>query len=295
MIKNFLYSLFLHFALLLIVYANFNLKTVEENKTSEIAISLISLTGSENPNSIKADESSSEAEKKVNKKPSETLREAKSHKKSLLNKVKQQSKKPSKSKPPATIEKSNKLEKTEEFKQQEASQKQEESEKKQEQIAEATKDEDKKIANEDSLNQEFGSRKKFDQEQEASSHKDEGQTESVNLANSIENIDLSAREKFNIQSQLGRCYKRAVDESNFKTNFNVVIKVNINEEGYIDSDLEEALDVERYNDPKESSYKIAIDNVRRALDLCSPLRNLPLDKYEVWKEVVLDFNQNEDD
>jgi hypothetical protein len=70
----------------------------------------------------------------------------------------------------------------------------------------------------------------------------------------------------------------------------ILIKVRVSEDGYIDSDLDEAIDIDRYNDPAETLYKIGVDNVRRALDLCSPLRNLPLDKYDIWKEVVLEFD-----
>ena len=55
MIKNLLYSLFLHFLLLTVIYANFNLKNIEENKTSEIAVSLISLNGSEDSSKTKLD------------------------------------------------------------------------------------------------------------------------------------------------------------------------------------------------------------------------------------------------
>ena len=41
-------------------------------------------------------------------------------------------------------------------------------------------------------------------------------------------------------------------------------------------------DFEKYNDPKEIDFHIAVDNARRALSLCSPIRNLPEDKYEIW-------------
>ena len=32
-----------------------------------------------------------------------------------------------------------------------------------------------------------------------------------------------------------------------------------------------------------------IDNIKKALELCSPLRNLPLEKYELWKNLILNF------
>jgi aminopeptidase-like protein len=40
----------------------------------------------------------------------------------------------------------------------------------------------------------------------------------------------------------------------------------------------------------KGNYKIVIDNIKRALDLCSPLRNLPIEKYDSWKEIILQFD-----
>lgn len=111
------------------------------------------------------------------------------------------------------------------------------------------------------------------------------------LANSLENLDLSARERFNIQSQLRRCFHKALDESKMKSGLKITVKARINEAGYIDTNLDETVDIKMYNDPSQPEYKIAIDNVRRAVDLCSPLRNLPLDKYYIWKEVLLQFDE----
>ncbi len=50
------------------------------------------------------------------------------------------------------------------------------------------------------------------------------------------------------------------------------------------------VDLEKYNNPIHKDYKIVIDNIKRALDLCSPLRNLPIEKYDSWKEIILQFD-----
>jgi hypothetical protein len=44
----------------------------------------------------------------------------------------------------------------------------------------------------------------------------------------------------------------------------------------------------------KEDYKIIIDNIKRALDLCSPLRNLPIEKYDSWKEIILQFDVGKD-
>jgi hypothetical protein len=113
-----------------------------------------------------------------------------------------------------------------------------------------------------------------------------------NITDDNQGANLSTRETINIQSQLKLCYKRAIEESGFESKNKVVIKLQISREGYIENDLDEMIDLEKYNDPNFKDYKIVIDNIRRALDLCSPLRNLPIDKYDSWKEIILQFDIN---
>ena len=60
MIRNTLYSLFLHFLLLLLIYANFNLKTIDESQITDISISLLE---------IDTENSSSEAKEIAKKEP----------------------------------------------------------------------------------------------------------------------------------------------------------------------------------------------------------------------------------
>jgi len=169
--------------------------------------------------------------------------------------------------------------------------KQEDSEKpKQDEISNDKKD-DKKVI-ETKKDQDLGSQKKSEEVQEVSNKKNEQSNAESSKVNNIENIDLSAREKFNIQSQLKRCYSRSVAEINYKGKDSVMIQVSINEEGVIDYDIEDSIDMEKYDENRE--YKAAVDNAKRAIDLCSPLRNLPTDKYDVWKEVVLNFGETKE-
>lgn len=111
-----------------------------------------------------------------------------------------------------------------------------------------------------------------------------------NITNEDLGSSLSARETINIQSQIKMCYKRALEESGFESQTKIVIKIQISIDGYIENDLDESIDFEKYNNPAFKDYKIIIDNVKRALELCSPLRNLPKEKYDSWKEVSLQFD-----
>jgi len=126
--------------------------------------------------------------------------------------------------------------------------------------------------------------------------KDENSLNILNLKilNNISDEDLgsslSFRETINIQSQIKMCYKRAIEESGFESKNKIIVKIQISIDGYIENDLDETVDFEKYNNPAFKDYKIIIDNVKRALELCSPLRNLPKEKYDSWREVSLQFD-----
>jgi outer membrane biosynthesis protein TonB len=115
-----------------------------------------------------------------------------------------------------------------------------------------------------------------------------------NITDDVKGSTLSIRETINIQSQLKLCYRRALEESGFESKTKIVIRIEISQDGYIQNDLDEMVDIEKYNDPVYKDYKIVIDNIKRALDLCSPLRNLPIEKYDSWKEIILQFDVGKD-
>lgn len=291
MIKNILYSLFLHFLLLLLVYANFNLKTISNNKSNEISVSLISISGNEDANKSKtAQDAITEKAPEVAKK--EAAKEAESQKESSKNKVASLPKRMAKARPTKSVAKPVSKESAEAVKEVEKpeDQPQESGKEKRDEIDNQNL-EDKKT-NEPRKDQDVGSEKKSDQKKDADSKENVSANSEAKQAQSLENVDLSAREKFNIQAQLKRCYSRAISETNFHNKTRIMVEVSINEDGVIESDIDDLVDMKKYNDPKEVNYKIAIDNARRAIDLCSPIRNLPVEKYEIWKEIVLDFGDD---
>ena len=60
MIKNLLYSLFLHFLFLLVIYSSFSTPEFDENKANEISVSLITISGKQDSSILKPLEKPSE-------------------------------------------------------------------------------------------------------------------------------------------------------------------------------------------------------------------------------------------
>jgi hypothetical protein len=133
---------------------------------------------------------------------------------------------------------------------------------------------------------------KEEEKEESQDIEDNNEDSSQNTIGSkdLQTIDLSTREKFNIQSQIKRCYRKAIEDAEADSKVPVNIHIVIDKDGSIDFDSAVIVDFEKYNDPKEVDFHIAVDNVKQALSFCSPLRNLPSDKYDVWKEVDLRFD-----
>lgn len=286
MIRNTLYSLFLHFLLILLIYANFNLKTAVEPKTNEISISLVEIDATKNASTNKKiEEVPVKKQKKVKPKkdPNEVVD------KPLPEIKKEEVKKVEEEKIEEPVKEITEKKKEEKSKEKEPAKEVVEKKKEEEPKEVEVKKEPKKKEEEKPKPVETPKPQKEPIKQEEN-NKDDKEDTSVN---NLENIDLSVREKFNIQSQLKACYKRALVESGAKDDkIRITITAEVTHDGFIDSDLEEIIDTERYD--QEANYKITINNVRRAIELCSPLRNLPLEKYEIWKKVLLEFGEEQE-
>ncbi len=292
MIKNLLYSLFLHFLLILVIYLNFNLHKIDESKTNEIAVSLVTLSGSEESNvatPASSDEKPKPKEKGIKK--IEETKAAESPKVSQKNKVKKSPKKLARVKTAKAVKKPISQEKIEEFKPEEKEEiKQKDAEKSQEDKTQ-NQNEDKEQNDVTKKEDDLGAKKESVEKAEEKKQENPKDSEVIDMANNLENLDLSTREKFNIQSQLKFCYRAAINESKLEGKTKVVTKVQISRDGKITLNFDEMVDKNRFDNPDETDYRNTITNVQRALDLCSPLRNLPLDKYDIWKEVNLEFEE----
>lgn len=278
------------------IYLNFNLKKIDEAKTTEISVSLVAMSGNNNSNEIKPEavaNSTPKPEEKPQPKAEEKIIEKiKSPQESVKNQVKPQPKKITKAMPAKSAAKPIAEKKIPEFKEEEKL------EEKQDEAIKAKEDPVKNKNQDDSAKdvakkeENLGAKQKSNEEQQENKQQSSA-AEKVDSAADLDSINLSAREKLNIQSQLRRCYKRAIDESGIKNKIKISVQLHVSEDGYIDSNLDEITDKELYKNTANTAYKNAIESVRRAIELCNPLRNLPLDKYEIWKDETLEFSDDQ--
>lgn len=284
MIKNILYSLFLHSLLLTLIYINFKNRINDEtNELKEgIAISIASFDSAKKSNA--ADEVAQKIEKKETKKIAKPKKpEIKKAEKpqSSKSKPKPEIKEEKKSEPKKTVEKKSVLppliEKHNEFKPEEAK---EEPKKVEPEIKEEKKIEEK-IEPEKSENAKEEAKEDTQEDATVANPQED-------VVNDLENLNLSVREKYNIQSQLRGCYHHSLQD-NYNNNFAITIKVTVLPDGTISFDSDKIIDMVRYKDPKEKAYRDMMDGIIKTLEFCSPLRNMPADKYDVWKEFTIQF------
>lgn len=102
--------------------------------------------------------------------------------------------------------------------------------------------------------------------------------------------DLSARDKIQIQTQLVSCYKRAIQYNNHNSKITINVQVDLQRNGTM-------LINKAKMQPEDSTiphsgelYEQAIQNAKLALTYCNPLRNLPKDKYFLWKHLSFSFD-----
>lgn len=114
----------------------------------------------------------------------------------------------------------------------------------------------------------------------------------IELAGSAEapsSDNLTRREKLNIQSQLNHCYRMANSQNPVSKKIKVVIQIHIKEDGYIDDDIDKLVDKKRY--ANDVNYRKIIENLHQTVIFCSPMRNMPKNKYDSWKDVLLEFKE----
>ena len=284
MIKNLLYSIFLHLALFVIIFFSFKLKNLQELEEKEVIVTLIQDPIITPVKPVVEEKVIEEKQPEIKK---EIPKKIEPPKKEVAKKVE---------KPLPKVEPKKELPKKELPKKEErpivtkaAPEAKKEAPKEKPVVEKLDKLLDKIIDKPTEI-----PTKKVEEKPEAKPvvENNPPKVEAPPAPQSIEESNLSPREKFNIQSQLRRCYKKAVDENKPQIKMNVTIIAQITLEGYINSNLENIIDQNRYNNPQEINYKMAIDNVKKAINMCSPLRNLPGDKYDIWKEVSLRFDED---
>lgn len=110
-----------------------------------------------------------------------------------------------------------------------------------------------------------------------------------NPENDLENLNLTTREKFNLKTQFKRCYIWATKESQYKNKIKIKFSINISQYGLVESNISKILDQTRYKEDKD--YKKSVDNATRTIELCSPIRNLPNNKFDMLRKINIEIGQ----
>lgn len=290
MIKNLAYSVFLHSLILFLLYANFKIHQPRSTKTKEIKVGFMVVDNSKDAlsqiestvNQIKEAPQNLEkitpktSEQKIKKQTSEQL------KPTIPNQKPQNINKPSiiaKIKPNSVKSLSN----TDQINVSQPEKSTPELEYKAVPSNEKIETNQEKLDNND--------------ENSISTNEINSNNKTLEIINSRKTFNfeangLSNRQKFNIQAQIKLCYQRAIFESRKYSNQKVVTKAKINQDGAIESDIYQQIKSDNYLDPNNYQYKIAVDNVKRALELCSPIRNIPSNITEQLQDLIFEFEGN---
>ena len=270
MIRNLIYSLIIHALIILSFFIGIKTKKIPEKKIKEYYLDIVSID--ENPILEKIDttEIKNSDGEKDNPDTSKQKEKVEPKVKEVIKEKKTTSEKTEKTK---TIQSNKASEKLEKY----VAEKKEIPIQKIDNILSETKSEQetKKEENIDNSNKYVELKNPKDSEE---------------LKPNLEGKGLSAREKNNIQSQLTSCYRKAILESKEKTDLGFIIKIEINENGYIKTNIDDLIDKEKYNNPDEKKYRTLINNIKRTFDLCNHIRNLPVEKYDIWKIIILKFD-----
>ncbi|MFT4717887.1 MAG: hypothetical protein ACI9IL_000206 [Rickettsiales bacterium] len=104
----------------------------------------------------------------------------------------------------------------------------------------------------------------------------------------VDDFGISGRERANLKLQVTRCYQKS-KEGFKKFNINVSVNVRVMSNGVIDyNNMIFTNQIELSKVDKKILHKITMSIVDTLKD-CSPLRNLPKDKYGIWKRMNIKF------
>jgi outer membrane biosynthesis protein TonB len=100
---------------------------------------------------------------------------------------------------------------------------------------------------------------------------------------------MSMNEKDAIRNQFQKCWDVPAGAKDAQ-NLVVTLHIEVNEDGSV-SKVEMARDEGRYH--SDGFFQAAADSAMRAVRRCSPLHNLPQEKYSTWRDMELTFDPKE--
>ena len=103
-------------------------------------------------------------------------------------------------------------------------------------------------------------------------------------------IPLSISERDNIRQQFIRCWRMPAGAYN-DYSLSVKVRVLVNQDGSVREVGLVPNQVSRYQ--SDTFFRAAADSAIRAVYDCSPLKNLPQNKYDTWKDMELNFDPKE--
>ncbi len=319
MIRNILYSLFVHSILILLIYFSFSptLPIIEVDRTLKVVVSFMAKSGNSVSNNVMPQQQpipiisnktpkllpriKSKKVSPIHKKQSKPKKsKAKTKPKRLDSAKKTKPKQESTKYKPKKINakaKANKIKKPSKRNYAKQGLKKPKFKEKKPEIKEEIKKDkvEDKAKFEEELMLEFELESNLDDlelEIEDSQDEEESKKEQYSFTeNSMESLDLLAREKFNIQTQIKRCYKKALQENGQDNQMVINAHIFIAQDGFIDLDVVifKILSEKIKNGAEKEDFYRAKETIKKALKFCSPIRNLPQDKYDIWKEIDLRF------
>lgn len=110
------------------------------------------------------------------------------------------------------------------------------------------------------------------------------------IKNDFNNYSLSLRERMNIQNQIIVCYKNAILQTGKNNKVKVSVMLKLFEDGIIDTKEIKMKIIDDNNKFNKEDYDESIENIKITLTYCNPIRNLPLQKYQSWKNINFIFD-----
>lgn len=102
-------------------------------------------------------------------------------------------------------------------------------------------------------------------------------------------LPMSLSEIDAIRNQVAKCWNVPAGAKDAQ-NLVVVLRLQLASDGSV-LKVELARDQSRYE--SDSFFRAAVDSARRAVEECSPLKNLPPEKYATWRDMEMTFDPKE--
>jgi TonB family protein len=102
---------------------------------------------------------------------------------------------------------------------------------------------------------------------------------------------MSMSELDAIRSQISKCWSVPAGAKNAQ-DLQVTLRVQLDQTGMV-VDVQIADESTARYSSGDTFFRAAADSAMRAVRQCSPLRNLPPEKYDTWRDIIMTFDPKE--